>query len=497
MGNEAASVDSTRTGKTYRRQALALVFVFLLTAALFAIAGWFVAREHVDISSQALNRDLAERIVAENKLTYAEGAMLDESAIKATFDRYMSLNPAIEIYQLDGQGNIIAFSADTGVVKRQRVSLEPVKALLDNEKALPILGDDPRGTSRRKIFSATRLSDQHPDLGYLYVILRGQAVDLIERSTGDSRFTRWLLIALLVSLGAGLLASLLVFRFLGRPLESLTAQVVSAAPSLKLLPNDRSARDEVETLESTFSAMSDRIQTQMHEIQQQDQRRRQFIADISHDLRTPLTVVNSILESLQIRFGKLDDSDRLDHIATAQQQTAHLTGLVDDLFQLAHLEGTSDDNTREMIQIADLIQDVIHKHALACDQSGLQLRAAVAPTLPLIYGNVALIERMLDNLISNAIAHTPDGGAIDIEANVREDLVHVSVTDSGRGIAREERARIFETGFRGEHSSHSGAGRGLAIAQRIAQWHNGELALSSSDIGTRFEFRMPTSGKLH
>jgi len=339
-----------RFGRVFKRQAWALLAVFVLTGLIFAFLGWLVARQHVDVSAQQLNRDLAARIVSDNALIYDDGVMVNDTAIKETFDHYMHVNPAIEIYQLDAAGEIVAFSADPGVVQRTRVDLGPVNAFISNTQALPILGDDPKGTSRRKIFSATSLSKDNPELGYLYVILRGQAVDVVESAFGDSYLFKALAIALATSLALGLAASLIVFRLLGRRLESLANKMALLGDQ----PDDAKTRrlatnrdtDEISSLESNFSAMSQRIKTQMAELHDKDHKRREFLAHISHDLRTPLTVVNTNLESLDIRYDQLDDAQRLDHIDTARREGSRMTELVNDLFQLARLD-TGQDITRQ------------------------------------------------------------------------------------------------------------------------------------------------------
>jgi len=480
------------TGKTYRRQAIALLLIFLLTAVLFAVVGWFFARQHLNISSQSLYRDLAARIVEENHLLYADGAMVDPTAVKYTFDRYMSLNPALEIYQLDSDGNIVAFSAEKDVVKKQNVNMEPIVALIENQRPLPILGEDPRGSDRKKIFSATQLSDDHPELGYLYVILRGEAVDTIERTVGDTDLKQRLLLTMLLSLCGGLFTALLVFRWLGRPLESLTEKVASKVPLLQLHSStDVSPGDEIETLESTFLSMSNRIRSQTREIHRQDHMRRRFIADISHDLRTPLAIVKSILESLQLRFSKLNEIERLDHIETARRQADLLSGLVTDLFQLARLENPTAPIVLESIHIGDLIQDVVHKHQLVCADSKIELVASVESDIPFILGHTELIERLLDNLITNAVQHIGAGGRIDVGLYRKKRAVCVSVADTGSGIEHVDRDRIFDPGYSGPSVAKQGTGLGLAIAKRIALLHKGDLALAPSIKGARFELVLP------
>ncbi len=480
-------------GKMYRRHAIALLLIFLITALLFALVGWFVARQHLNISSQELYRNLATQIVKENKFLYSNNQMIDQVSIKETFDRYMALNPALEIYQLDKKGNILAFSAEKNAVKKSRISTEPIIAFINNTRPAPILGEDPRELSKKKIFSATQLSPQNPEFGYLYVILRGEAVDSIERAVGNSKLIQRLLITTLLSLSGGLFIALSVFKWLGRPLESLTEKVSSASPTLTLsAPISKHPNDEVAALELSFNSMSDKIRFQAKEIQRQDRLRRRFIADISHDLRTPLAIVVSNLESLQLRFTRLTETEQLDHIKTAKRQTDLLAALIQDLFQLARLENPIAPIALETIHIGDLVQDVVHKHQILCTPSNIELLASVDSNLPLLEGQTELIERLLDNLITNAIAHTGEGGRIDVGVYKRNHKICISIADTGPGIAPENSQRVFTPGFSVSSKKNAGTGLGLAIAKRIASVHGGTLELTPSLKGARFEVRLPS-----
>ncbi|MEW8209694.1 MAG: sensor histidine kinase, partial [Candidatus Thiodiazotropha taylori] len=162
----------------YARLSLALIGLFLVTGIVYALISLVTTTRYMQEITQHFNQDLAQRIVADRRLVI-DGEMND-LALKKTFSDYMDINPSIEIYLLDKQGTILAFSADAGKVKRKQVDLAPIEAFMRGE-GFPLLGDDPRSHERRKAFSVTEVpAGDMPD-GYLYVVLRGEEYDDAEQ----------------------------------------------------------------------------------------------------------------------------------------------------------------------------------------------------------------------------------------------------------------------------------------------------------------------------
>ena len=204
----------------YARMALVLVLLFAAVGLLYALISTSATVHYMDELNQKLNRDLARNLVADRNLV-AEGR-IDQMALKETFAQYMVINPSIEIYLLDLTGKILAYSADPGKVKRNRVSLEPINEFIRQAGKLPLLGDDPRSHDRQKAFSVTQVpSTEHPE-GYLYVVLRGEQFEAADKLVRESFFLRLSGWSVAASLGFGLIAGLLIFRLLTRRLHRLS-----------------------------------------------------------------------------------------------------------------------------------------------------------------------------------------------------------------------------------------------------------------------------------
>ncbi|MEP5177500.1 MAG: sensor histidine kinase, partial [Marinobacter alexandrii] len=207
----------------YARLALGLFLLLVIVGGLFTMLSLYSVREYTGAVYQELNRDLASNLVTDRNLV-TDGE-LNRTALKELFGLYMTINPSIEIYLLDRQGRILSYSADPDKIKRNRVSLAPIQALLADPGAYPLPGDDPRSHDRRKVFSVTPVPTSANPTGYLYVVLRGEEYDAAESMVHSERLLQMGAGALVVSLFVGLLAGLVFFRLLTRRLSRLTERV--------------------------------------------------------------------------------------------------------------------------------------------------------------------------------------------------------------------------------------------------------------------------------
>lgn len=474
----------------YARLAAALVAIFLVIGLLYGLITSVVTERYLQQLNQQFNSDLAQRIVADRKLVAA--GELDRQALKTTFSAYMDINPSIEIYLIDSAGKILAFSADPGRVKRQHVDLQPIRAFLRGE-GFPLLGDDPRSHDRRKAFSVTPVP-----AGYLYVVLRGEEYDSVEQTLRESYLIRLSLWTVLGSLGFGLLAGLLLFHRLTRRLQRLSGvmQQFQGSDFTRHQPfaeDPVKLNDEIGRLGQTFDGMADRIIDQWGELKQQDRLRRELVAQISHDLRTPLAALQGYLETLQMKAETLQEGERQEYLGIALRQSRRLTRMVEALFELAQLEARETRAELEPVALAELVQDVMQKFILSADEKGIQLSMEPPVGLSLVLADLALSERLLDNLISNAIDHTPQGGTIRIRFQQSADSVAVAIEDSGPGIAAADLPHIFDPFYRSRPATgQTGhAGLGLAIARRIVDLQGGCLtAENRPDGGACFLFTL-------
>ena len=482
----------------YAKLAMALVVLIAAMALVYALVSISATRHYLDEVHQKVNRNLASNLVADRDLV-AEGR-INEPALKAMFHDYMKINPSIEIYLLDLEGRILSYSAEPGEVKRKSVSLEPIRAFLDDTASFPLLGDDPRSHERRKVFSVTPVPSEESPQGYLYVVLRGESYDFVNAFAEGSYFLHLSAWAVAATLAFGLLAGLIVFWLLTRRLQRLTSVMDTfrlsdfSKPVQYQQKPALDAPDEVDRLGVTFDQMAGRIVEQIQELKQQDAMRRDLVAQVSHDLRTPLAALHGYLETLKLKEHSLTPEERAGYFDIVLHQSEHLTRLVEELFELAKLEAREASPECEPFSLPELVQDVVQKFKLKADEHRVSLAMELDPDLPLVSADIALVERVLDNLIDNALTHTPAGGSVRVPVRRDAQQVILCVADTGTGIPPEELPRIFDPFYqtKDQKSGNGHAGLGLAIARRIVELHGSVLDVRSRPgEGTTFAFGLP------
>ena len=479
----------------YAKLALTLAGLFAGVALLYLFLSTTLGGERLRAGSQQLNRELAESLTHE--LDLVVDGRLDPGAVEQMFHVFMMINPSIEVYLLDAGGRILSYSADPAQVKRDRVGLEPIRRFLDDHASFPLLGDDPRHRQRQKVFSVAPVPAAGDPQGYLYVVLQGEAYDSVADQARE-RYLRqlgwWTLAG---SLGLGLLVGLVLFHLLTRRLQQLNASVAGFRSPDGQGDADTGPGDEIDQLQRSFERMARRIGEQVQSLQEQDRLRRELVANVSHDLRTPLAALHGYLENLELRGDRLSEAERQQFLQTALRHSQRLARRVDDLFELSKLDARDIVPAREPFSIAELAQDVVQKFALRARQADIALDFAGPTEAAFVVGDIALMERALDNLVDNALAHTPAGGRVRLKLESCEGAMRVSVEDTGRGIPPQELESVFQRFYQVDNPQRSGAhaGLGLAITKRILELHGESIrAVSEQGRGTTFVFRIPLAG---
>jgi signal transduction histidine kinase len=203
------------------------------------------------------------------------------------------------------------------------------------------------------------------------------------------------------------------------------------------------------------------------------------------------------VDTLVIKNGTLSPTERRRYLEITRKHAAHLARLVADLFELARLDAASVDPVFESFSLAELLQDVAQEFELESQRRGVTVTVEAVRDGSRVFADIALIQRVLENLIRNALRFTPRGGRIAVRIEPQPSRVAVTVADTGRGIREEDLPNIFDRFFRRdslEASEGSSTGLGLAIVKRILDLHGSRIAVTSRvDVGTRFEFTLPTA----
>jgi signal transduction histidine kinase len=254
------------------------------------------------------------------------------------------------------------------------------------------------------------------------------------------------------------------------------------------------AADEIDALECGFHDMSRRISRQLGELEAQDQERRDLLANISHDVRTPLTHLQGYLETMQMKGEALAQEERREYLQIAVQRSEQLGRLVADLLDLAKLEAPTGLLEREEFSVAELVQDVVQQFQLAARECGLELGVSIDAADTQIRGNLGSMERALQNLIENAVRYTRPGDRVDVIVEQDDEMIEIAIRDTGPGIPPDELEHVFDRFYRCRargSGSQEGSGLGLSIAQRALALHGANLVCESRvGQGTTFRFAL-------
>jgi signal transduction histidine kinase len=243
--------------------------------------------------------------------------------------------------------------------------------------------------------------------------------------------------------------------------------------------------DEVAGLADDFNRMARALVDAAERESEMDQARRDLVAAVSHDLRTPLTSTRALIEALADGVAT-DPQTENRYLSSASRELEHLSRLVDDLFELARIDAGLLELTLEEVSLHDLISDTISSFQPQAEQQSVRLTGEIVGDIDPVLANPPRLQRVLHNLVSNALRHTPADGTVTLRASREEEEVRIEVSDTGEGIAAEDLPRIFERSFRGEQSrtrsereEAPGAGLGLAIARGLVEAHGGTMDVES------------------
>lgn len=229
-------------------------------------------------------------------------------------------------------------------------------------------------------------------------------------------------------------------------------------------------------------------------MQKKDTLRRDLVAQVSHDLRTPLASLRGYLETLKLKSGTLSPAEREEYLQAALRQSEGLSQRVGALFELAKFDAQETPPQYEPFSIAELVQDVIQKFQPDAEQRRVVLSMTGALDIGWVNADIAMIERVFDNLIENALRHTPSGGQVRVVLVEQGSAIEVRIEDSGDGIDAADLPQVFDRFYRGSKagSGDEHVGLGLAIVKRILDLHGCEIRVSSEcGHGTCFTFVLP------
>ncbi|MEM7105435.1 MAG: HAMP domain-containing sensor histidine kinase [Bacteroidota bacterium] len=472
---------------------------FLLLLIILGVVYVFVtaysARMYFYESSQKLNGNIAKHTVKEVK-PLIDGKV-DTTAIQDIMHSMMVINPSVEVYLLDTEGGIITYVAPYKKVKLDRVNLEPVNEFIDAEGSPFIFGDDPRNPGLEKVFSAAPITENGEVNGYVYIVLASEEYESVTATLLNSYMLKVGTTTFFITLLGALLIGLLAVWTITRNLRGIVRTVRNFKEGdYQARIKESYSEGELSVLGQTFNEMAATITKNIDELKKVENLRRELIANVSHDLRTPLAIMHGYVETLLMKDSTLDPEERKQYLNIVLKSTEKLKKLVTQLFELSKLEAKQIQPQKEPFFITDLAQDVYQKFQILAEEKNIKINLDASIETPMVYADVALVERVLQNLMDNALKFTPTDGKVTIGIKGGPNDVEIRITDSGPGIPESEQSYIFERYHKSETPNKKvnklGTGLGLSIVKRILELHNSSIQVTSQpNKGASFFFNLP------
>jgi signal transduction histidine kinase len=475
------------------RISLLFLFILLIISVVYIYISVNTAEMYFQETRQNLDTEIAAHIAAENDCFLGDSVNLD--ALKNVFHDVMVINPSIEVYLLNTNGLILAYYAPNQNITVGNVPLGPIENFIAEEGEKFLLGMDPKNPGRQKAFSAARVVEDDQFKGYIYVILGGQEFDNASQMVLGSYILRLGIRSMIIALVAAVIVGFIAIGFIVRNIRKIV-QVIRDFQGGDLTARIHlRSKSELQEFADSFNDMADTIVRNIEDLKRSDLNRRELAANISHDLRTPLTIIRGYAETIQLQDEKLSASRRKEYLDTMVGSIDRMLKMVNELFELSNLETRGSRPEFEVFSLPELLHDIRQKNQMAADKKNISLQLECDYQLPPVNADIQMMEKVFQNLLDNALKYTGEEGEIRIRIfkNDRNDIT-VIMQDNGPGIPEEHLPKIFDRYYRVDSGNGrtSGTGLGLAIVKKIIELHDFRIDVESSPAsGTVFKVTMP------
>lgn len=485
------SVKTIRGNLLFWKITIVFTGLLIILGMVFVLIASRLSSSHYTAAHQQLYGDLAHHLATFTKPFHngKPDTVVTHDIIHST----MVANPSVEVYLLDPAGNIVDYVVPDKAVRIHHVNIATVKKWIATKDNIYPLGDNPKQPDHPSIFSAAPVYEEGALVGYVYVVLASEKQKAILAALDDHFYNRlssyFFYAALLTAFIVGVVTFFLI-----------TDSICTIAGTVqRFKEGDYSARikgyasGNLGVLTSTFNEMADVIVANFEKIKATDKFRQELIANVSHDLRTPLSIMQGYAETLLMKKDTLSTPEKDKYLTIVHEGTKKLSAIVDQLFQYAKLEANVIQPEKEPFLINELASDILMAYQLKAAERSIYLALNAPNNLPQVFADIALTERVFQNLLDNAFKFTPDGGHVSIHLTNTPDGIAVQIMDTGVGMGPEERSLIFDR-YKQLHKSDiaKGMGIGLAIVKRILDLHHSMIEVTSElGKGSSFRFVLP------
>lgn len=489
--------EKTLTPKLVKKIWAAFILIIILMGTSYVLITGYFANKYNQATAQRINANVANHLI-EEKFQNASPFLEDGSVNKPLFGDLMhdmmAVNRSIEVYLLDKTGGILysVVLDPSDNSPNNKISLGPIQSFIDTKGQEYILGDDPRNAGTQKIFSAAPFNVDGRE-GFIYIILAGKEFQLISKNLLGQYFIKLGIGATLLTMFFATIIGLLSIWFLTKNLRLMTRTVRKFQEGDLEVRIENPNNSDIEVFANSFNEMADTIVGNMDKMKSIDTLRRELIANVSHDLRTPLAILKGYVETLQIKRDSLTEEEKQEYLQITHDNVDKLSNLINQLFEYSKLEAEQVTPIKEPFSITELSHDLIAKFKVLAKQKQIDLQLDNPEENTMVFADVSLVERALQNLIENAIKFTQPKGKVTLSLHKKGKNVEINITDTGTGIPVNEQPFIFDRYKQvNESAKKQGYGLGLAIVKKIMDLHDTTITvLSKPSEGSSFIFNLP------
>lgn len=478
-------------------------FTIILMAGIgYTVTSIYFSNQYYYQTTQRLNASLAQDLITEkfnNNQPFDSTGAVNKALFGDIMHNMMAVNRAIEVYLLDSEGHVqysVVLDHNMPNTDQIQVDLEPIHTFIRNDGKKYVLGDDPKNLGRQTIFSAAKFH-KNGHKGYIYILLAGNDYWAIRNDLYNGYLVHIGLGGSLLTLFFATLLGVLAIWYLTRSLR----EIIFAARRFKegdLTYRIQNAdKTDLANVATTYNNMADTILADIEKIKSVEQLRQELIANISHDLRTPLAIIQGYIETLHMKGNTLSEEEQQNYIKIISSGSERLSKLIAQLFEYSKLESNQIQPEKEPFLLSELANDIHREYSLLAEEKNINFKINIPDKVPLVFADISLVERAIQNLMDNAIKFTPNNGEIEVKVETTNNHVRVIIQDSGPGIDKINQPLIFER-YRQTKTGkeHEGSGLGLAIVKKIMDIHDSAITvISNPNEGTAFSFALPIYGQ--
>ena len=491
----AIALSNNMNNLIFRRIGLLVFSLITVLSVLFIIITYLSATYFFNASTELLNKDVAAHIA---KFTSPfEDTNINKRKADSVFYNAMVVSPSIEVYFLDTAGKVIYFESPDSAIKLWQIPLQNINKLIASKGEIYTTAPDPKDPEHDKIFSAAEVIHNQKKLGYIYVILGSKAYNNMSELLFKSHAARLALQAFAIIIVVSVFISLYYIKRLQRRYNA----VISVLDEYKRgnfnarFPENK--KDEFTPVTTSFNAMADLLSENINRLKKGEQERKNFIANISHDLRTPLSIASGYAETLANENDKINITKQKQYMQLVVSKLKQVEDMVMQLFELSKLDSVDFKPAGEPFIFSEIVEEITNSFSMAASGKHIRLSCVGCQEVVWTNGDIKMMERVLQNLISNAIKNTPEQGAITIRLQQQNEKLTTLLDNEGEPLSTallhwinsDDAANLLQT--RPLHKT----GLGLVIVKRILALHDAKLTASINEKGgNRFQFSLPVYG---